>query len=108
MEPDHSGALRSFLELAPQATILATAKAVPMIKDFFGISDHIQIVSDGETLSTGEKELTFISAPMVHWPETMMTYETRTQTLFSCDAFGGYGTLEDGIFDEDRSDLSTF
>lgn len=108
MEPDHSGALRAFRELAPQAVILGTAKAVGMMKDFFNISENVRSVADGEQLDLGKHKLTFISAPMVHWPETMLTYESTTQTLFSCDAFGGYGIPAEGIFDEDYSDLTYF
>ena len=108
MEPDHSGAMRAFRKIAPQAKILATEKAVQMMTDFFGISENIQPIKDGEKISLGEKDLVFITAPMVHWPETMMTYETKSQTLFSCDAFGGYGSLTDGIFDDDYKDISYF
>lgn len=108
MEPDHSGAMNAFRKIAPQAKILATSKAVKMMTDFFNISENIQPVDDGERISLGEKELLFITTPMVHWPETMMTYETSTQSLFSCDAFGGYGILNNGIFDDDYEDISFF
>ncbi len=108
MEPDHSGALRAFRELAPQAIILATPKAVKMMDDFFGLKENIRSLADGEELDLGKHKLRFISAPMVHWPETMLTYETSTQTLFPCDAFGGYGIPEKGIFDEDYPDLGYF
>jgi anaerobic nitric oxide reductase flavorubredoxin len=108
MEPDHSGALRAFREIAPQATILATQKAEQMLEDFSGISENIQTITDGEKLTVGEKELQFVTSPMVHWPETMMTYETNSQILFSCDAFGGYGMLKDGIFDDDYDDISFY
>jgi anaerobic nitric oxide reductase flavorubredoxin len=108
MEPDHSGALRAFRRLAPQAVILGTQKAVQMMSDFFGITENVRAITDGEELDLGSHKLRFISAPMVHWPETMLTYETQTQTLFSCDAFGGYGIPEDGIFDEDYSELAYF
>ena len=108
MEPDHSGAMQAFRKIAPQAKILATKKAVQMLADFCGVSDNIQPVNDGEKISLGEKELLFITAPMVHWPETMMTYETASQILFSCDAFGGYGILSDGIFDDGYEDISYF
>jgi len=104
MEPDHSGALAAFHALAPQATILANKRAVEMLRDFSGITENIQVVEDGETLSLGTKELVFRTAPMVHWPETMVTYEATCGVLFPCDAFGGYGILTDGIFDDDYSD----
>lgn len=108
MEPDHSGAMRAFRDIAPQAIILTTQKAVKMLEDFFGIQDNVQVVEDGEQLVLGEYSLKFISAPMVHWPETMMTYEQQTGILFSCDAFGGYGRLINGIFDEDYPDRNYF
>lgn len=108
MEPDHSGALRAFRKLAPQAVILGMPKAVKMMDDFFGLKDNIRALSDGEELELGSHSLRFVSTPMVHWPETMMTYERATQTLFSCDAFGGYGIPEKGIFDEDYADLAYF
>lgn len=108
MEPDHSGAMNAFRLIAPQAKILVTKKAIKMMGDFFNITENIQPIDDGERLSLGEKELLFITAPMVHWPETMMTYETSTQSLFSCDAFGGFGILHKGIFDDDYEDISAF
>lgn len=108
MEPDHSGALQVFRQLAPQAVILTTQKAVAMLQNFFGIRDGIRVVVDGEEISTGAHHLQFISAPMVHWPETMMTFEQQTGILFSCDAFGGYGRLTDGIFDADYADRGFF
>jgi len=108
MEPDHSGAMRAFLEVAPQATILCTQKAVKMLEDFFGITENIHAVEDGETLNLGGHVLQFTTIPMVHWPETMVTFDLTTGVLFSCDAFGGYGKLIDGIFDDDYSDISFF
>jgi anaerobic nitric oxide reductase flavorubredoxin len=109
MEPDHSGALRAFREIAPQAVILATQKAVKMLDDFFGITENVRAVADGEEISLGCRKLRFISAPMVHWPEPMLTYETESATLFSCDAFGGYGIPTQGIFDdENAAEMSYF
>jgi len=108
MEPDHSGAMRAFLELAPQAKILCTQKAVKMLVDFFGITENIHAVEDGETLDLGGHVLQFTTIPMVHWPETMVTFDQTTGVLFSCDAFGGYGKLIDGIFDDDYADISFF
>jgi len=104
MEPDHSGALHAFRQAAPQAIILGSAKTVKMLDDFFGITENIRSVSDGEELALGSHKLRFISAPMVHWPETMFTYEATTQTLFPCDAFGGYGIPDKGIYDGDYDD----
>ncbi len=108
MEPDHSGAIRAFRKVAPQATILATQKAVKMMEDFFSINENIHAVEDGETLDLGGHVLQFTTVPMVHWPETMVTYDNASGVLFSCDAFGGYGRLIDGIFDDDYADISFF
>jgi flavorubredoxin len=72
-----------------------------MLESFYGISEGVRVVQDGETLSLGERELTFVYTPFVHWPETMMTYESSEQILFSCDAFGSYGALRGAIFDDD-------
>jgi len=108
MEPDHSGALRAFRDIAPQAVILTTQKAVKMLEDFFGIKDAVHMIVDGEVLDLGSHQLKFVTAPMVHWPETMMTFEITTGILFSCDAFGGFGKLTNGIFDDNYSDLTFY
>jgi anaerobic nitric oxide reductase flavorubredoxin len=100
MEPDHTGAIKILHELAPQATILGTAKCINMLAAFYGITERVKVVADGETLSLGEKTLTFVAVPFVHWPETMVTYESTERVLFSCDAFGGYGALRGAIFDD--------
>jgi anaerobic nitric oxide reductase flavorubredoxin len=101
MEPDHTGILRTMRRIAPQATILATKKAQDMLDAFFQITENVRVVEDGETLSLGTHTLQFFSAPFVHWPETMVTYETTQRVLFSCDAFGGYGALQGAIFDDE-------
>ncbi|NLV73994.1 MAG: FprA family A-type flavoprotein [Chloroflexi bacterium] len=108
MEPDHTGALRVLRSLAPQATILCSAKAQAMLKDYYGITDNVQVVADGETLSLGKHQLQFHMIPFVHWPETMATYETTEKVLFSCDAFGGYGALRGSIFDDQAVDLAHY
>ena len=104
MEPDHSGALRLILRLAPNLTILGTPKTKQMLETFYGITDRIRVVEDGETLSLGRKTLKFVYTPFVHWPETMVTYETTQRVLFACDAFGGYGALRGAIFDDQCAD----
>jgi anaerobic nitric oxide reductase flavorubredoxin len=104
MEPDHSGVLRTLRRVAPQATILGNEKTRGMIESFYGITEGVQVVEDGETLSLGEHTLNFVYTPFVHWPETMMTYETTERVLFSCDAFGSYGALRGAIFDDDCTD----
>lgn len=108
MEPDHSGAIRALRQIAPQATILGTKRTKEMLANFFGITEGVQVVQDGEILTLGKHSLHFISAPRVHWPETMFTYETSEQILFSCDAFGGFGALEGAIFDDAYVDLAYY
>jgi flavorubredoxin len=104
MEPDHSGILRTLRRIAPQITILGTAKTVPLLESFYGITDGIRVVENGETLSLGRHTVQFVHTPFVHWPETMVTYETTEQILFACDAFGGYGALRGAIFDDECTD----
>ena len=108
MEPDHSGAIKELLKIAPQIILLGSAKTRDMLASFFGITDHVQVVNDQETISLGKHTLRFLSTPMVHWPETIMTYEEISGTLFSCDGFGGYGKLDHGIFDDEQSDLAYY
>ncbi len=101
MEPDHSGLIKLMRRLAPQAKILGSKKAIEMMAKFFDITDNVQAVEDGDTLSLGKHTLKFIYTPFIHWPETIMTYETSQRVLFSCDAFGGYGAVRGGIFDDE-------
>jgi len=108
MEPDHSGVLRTLLRVAPQVTILSTKKAKDMLQAFYGVTQNVRVVEDGETLSLGDHALRFFSTPFVHWPETMMTYVEEEEILFSCDAFGGYGALRGGIFDDQCTDFGFY
>lgn len=108
MEPDHSGVLRTLRRIVPDVTILSTKKAVDMLEAFYGVTEHIQVVGDGDTLSLGERTLRFFDTPFVHWPETMMTYLEDEGILFSCDAFGGYGALRGGIFDDQCRDFGFY
>ncbi len=96
MEPDHSSSIMEFVKVFPDATIVASAKAFNMIKGFFGIdfADGRIVVGDGDKLSLGRHELNFITAPMVHWPEVIMTYDSTDRVLFSADAFGKFGALD--------------
>ena len=96
MEPDHSANLANFMEKYPTATVVATAVAFNMMKNFFGkdYADRRMMVKEGDTLSLGKHELTFVMAPMVHWPEVMMTYDSTDKVLFSADAFGKFGALD--------------
>ena len=105
MEPDHTGVVRALRQVAPQATILCTQRAREMLAGYYQITERVRVVSDGETLDLGGHALQFFMTPMVHWPETMMTYEMSQQVLFSCDAFGGYGALQGAIFDDQCRDL---
>jgi anaerobic nitric oxide reductase flavorubredoxin len=104
MEPDHSGVLRTLRRMTSQATILGTEKTRAMLESFYGITDQVEVVQDGDTLSLGQHTLKFVYTPFVHWPETMMTYEATEKILFSCDAFGSYGALRGGIFDDECTD----
>ena len=96
MEPDHSGSLRSFTDAYPNAVIVASAKAFDMMKAFSGddYADRRRIVKEGDTLNLGAHALTFIAAPMIHWPEVIMTYDSHDKVLFSADAFGKFGALD--------------
>ena len=96
MEPDHSASIRHFLEAYPDTTVVATAKALAMNRQFFDLdlADHALTAENGATLSLGAHELNFIFAPMVHWPEVMMTYDSTDKVLFSADAFGKFGALD--------------
>jgi anaerobic nitric oxide reductase flavorubredoxin len=108
MEPDHTGALREFARLAPRAVFLCTEKARPLLASFYGITDRIRVVHDGEKLPLGAHELTFYETPFVHWPETMMTWLTPGNILFSCDGFGGFGALDGAIFDDDYDSVDYY
>ncbi len=96
LEPDHSGNIQSFLEKYPRAQLVVNARALAMIPQFFSIdvSGRSVLVKEGDELSLGRHVLTFVMAPMVHWPEVMVTYEKTEKVLFSADAFGKFGTLD--------------
>jgi flavorubredoxin len=108
MEPDHTGVLRTLRKITPGITILGSPKTREMLESFYGVTENVRAVEDGETLSLGRRTLQFFSTPFVHWPETMMTYETTHRVLFSCDAFGGYGALRGAIFDDEYTDLGFY
>lgn len=96
MEPDHSANIAAFAQAYPDATIVASAKAFTMMKNFFGTdyAERRTVVGDGDTLPLGEHTLTFVTAPMVHWPEVIVTYDNRDKVLFSADGFGKFGALD--------------
>lgn len=100
MEPDHAATLMRVCERYPEAKVVASAKAAVMIGQFFGdaLKDRIQPVNEGDVLETGSHKFTFVMAPMVHWPEVMVTYEMTTKTLFSADAFGTFGAVSGFLF----------
>ena len=96
MEPDHSSGITAIAKAYPDATVVATAKAFQMMGQFFG-NDYAarrQVVGEGDTLSLGAHTLTFVAAPMVHWPEVMVTYDSTDRVLFSADGFGKFGALD--------------
>ena len=96
MEPDHSANIDVFLNAYPEATVVSSAKAFAMMKQFFG-SDYCGrriVVGEGDTLSLGAHTLTFVTAPMVHWPEVIVTYDSLDKVLFSADGFGKFGALD--------------
>ena len=96
MEPDHSANIVNFMTAYPDATIVSSAKAFTMMQNFFGtdFADRRIVVKEGDTLELGEHTLAFVAAPMVHWPEVIMTYDTKDKVLFSADGFGKFGALD--------------
>ena len=96
MEPDHSASIVSFMNKYPEAQVAASSKAFKMMKNFFGneYENNRLIVADGDTLSLGRHTLTFVTAPMVHWPEVIVTYDSTDKVLFSADGFGKFGALD--------------
>ena len=96
MEPDHSANIMNFVKAYPEATVVASEKAFRMMKNFFGtdFADNRMVIAEGDTLCLGRHNLTFIGAPMVHWPEVMVTYDRTDKVLFSADGFGKFGALD--------------
>ena len=96
MEPDHSANIDNFLKVYPEATVVSSVKAFAMMKNFFGTdyADRRIVVGEGDTLCLGKHTLTFVTAPMVHWPEVIVTYDSYDKVLFSADGFGKFGALD--------------
>ena len=96
MEPDHSANIHNFIKAYPHVTVVSSAKAFQMMKNFFGtdFADNRIVVGEGDTLSLGAHTLTFVTAPMVHWPEVIVTYDSLDKVLFSADGFGKFGALD--------------
>ncbi len=107
VEPDHSSSIKPLREVFPSMQIVGTKKTAEYLRLLYGITENVKKVQDGEELDLGSRKLKFLVTPMVHWPETMMTYDQDQKILFSGDAFGGFGSLDNGIFD-DQVDLQYF
>lgn len=101
MEPDHSGGIFSLKKEFPDMQIVGNAKTLEMLNGFYGISDNTIAIADGDEIDLGGKTLKFFLTPMLHWPETMMTYAIEDKVLFSGDAFGCFGALNGGIVDKE-------
>ncbi len=103
-EPDHSGALKHVLDLAPGATVVGSGNAIRYLNDMYDFSFKSMVVKDGDTLDLGNKTLRFISAPNLHWPDTMYTYLEEDKLLFTCDSFGAH-YCDDRLFDDLSGDF---
>ncbi|WP_430883707.1 FprA family A-type flavoprotein [Fusibacter sp. JL216-2] len=101
MEPDHSGSIRAVIAEYPDCKIVGNKKTFDFIQGFYGITKNFHEIKEGDVLDLGHHKLTFYITPMIHWPETMMTYDMTEKILFSMDAFGGFGSLDGGIFDDE-------
>lgn len=107
MEPDHSGSIRILRQLYPEMKIIGNKKTLELLDAFYQISNNTIEVKEGDIIDLGHHKLTFAMIPMVHWPESMVCYDTTDKVLFSTDAFGGFSALEGGIFD-DELDMSHY
>ena len=101
MEPDHSGSIALLQKYYPEVKIIGNKKTFGMLQGFYGLTDNLVEVKNGDTLETGNHSLSFVLTPMVHWPETMVTLDSTDNILFSGDAFGCFGALNGGIIDDD-------
>lgn len=101
MEPDHSGALKAIIQKYPEIVLVGNKKTFALVESFYKEHEKVLVVNDGSVLELGKHRLQFQTIPMVHWPETMVTFEETNKILFSGDAFGSYGTLDGGIFDDE-------
>lgn len=103
MEPDHAGSIRLLRQQYPDVQFVGNNKTFGMLNGYHGITDGLYEVKEGDVLNTGAHQLVFYMAPMVHWPEVMVTYDQTDKILFSADAFGTYGTLDGAVVDEDMN-----
>lgn len=103
MEPDHAALIQRVVEKYPEVKIVCNLKTQNMIKQFFNfeIDNRVLLVKEGETLNTGKHELQFFMAPMVHWPEVMVSYDKQSKILFTADAFGSFGAIDGNLFDNE-------
>ena len=101
MEPDHSGAVKFIRQKYPDCKIVGNKKTFEMLEKFYGINTNLHEVNDMDEIDLGGRKLRFYMTPMLHWPETMMTYDLKDKVLFSGDAFGSFGTLDGGVFDDE-------
>lgn len=105
LEPDHSGWIKDFMKINQDFEILTTKKGADLVRAFYGDDLNVRIVEDGDQLDLGKgMNLTFYPTPNVHWPETMLTYESNSKTLFSCDLYGAFGYIDGKLFDDELSD----
>ncbi|MFA5422845.1 MAG: FprA family A-type flavoprotein [Phycisphaerae bacterium] len=107
LEPDHSGSVPFLRQVFPEMEIIGNEKTAQFLEHIYGITSGVRIIREGDELELGRRKLKFYMTPMVHWPETMMTYESGDRILFSGDAFGGFGTLDGDIFD-DKLDINFY
>ncbi len=101
MEPDHSGSIRAIRRLFPDIKIIGNNRTFKMLSGYYGIEDGLLEVTDNDKLSLGKHQLQFFLTPMIHWPETMMTYDATDKVIFTGDAFGAFGALDGGVVDTD-------
>lgn len=105
LEPDHTGWLEDFVKAAPSVELVTNKKGAALIEGFYGITDNVKVIDSGDSIDLGQgKNLEFHNIPNVHWPETMITFEKSSGVLFSCDAFGSYGSIGDSVFDDELSE----
>ncbi len=101
LEPDHTAFILELRRRNPSVEIISTPKGIAMVRNFFKITEGLREAKTGDSLDLGGKRLEFFETPNIHWPETMMTFERESGTLFSCDGFGSYGTLGERVFDDE-------
>jgi flavorubredoxin len=101
MEPDHSGGIKAIVNEYPDITLVGNKMTFNMLKNYYNITENTHQVKNGNEINLGSRSLQFFQTPWVHWPETMMTYDKKEKVLFSGDAFGSFGTLDGGIFDDE-------